>query len=67
MSDQIVFYSVTDVSRMLSVSPHTVRDFIRRGRIRAVNISDGLKRPTYRISEQELTRFTTNRRRRRRA
>jgi len=53
-----------EVSRRLRVTSEQVRNLIRRGRISAVNVGAGKKRPLYRIKQQVLDDFLENSRQR---
>ncbi len=46
-----------DVARMLRVSPDSVRTWIRSGKLKAVNLGDGLKKPRYRVTRDSLDLF----------
>ena len=50
------FYTIKEVANILSVSPRTVRNMIKTGRIRGVDVS-GIVSITYRILDKELDRF----------
>jgi len=49
-----------EVSRRLRVTSEQVRNLIRQGRISAVNVGAGKKRPLYRIRQQALDDFLDN-------
>lgn len=46
-----------EVAQKLKVTEEQVRLLIRKGKIRALNLGTGLKRPLYRISQQTLDSF----------
>lgn len=46
-----------DVSRLLKVTAEQVRSLIRKGRLKAVNIGAGAKRPLYRVTSEALEEF----------
>jgi excisionase family DNA binding protein len=46
-----------EVAKKLKVTEEQVRLLIRKGKIRALNLGTGLKRPLYRISQQTLDSF----------
>lgn len=50
-------YSIHDTSKLLSVHRKTVENWIKAGKIKAVNISSPDK-PRYRIPESEIQRVT---------
>jgi len=43
-----------EVAYRLSLTPKTVREYIKSGRLDAVNINEGGKRPTWRIRAESL-------------
>lgn len=51
-------YSVTELSRILSVKPYTIRRWINDKTIKAVRLPGG--RGDYRISETEAKRLVNN-------
>lgn len=51
------FYTIAEVSEILSVNYMTIRRLVEKGVIKAVNIGQGSKRNTYRISAEELNHF----------
>lgn len=57
---RIVLYTTPEVSEILGVTDHTVRDWCRRGRIRAIRLGDG---PTarWRIRHEDLEKFLDER------
>lgn len=50
-----------DIAVQLKVTSEQVRMLIRKGRLSAVNIGTGTKRPLYRITEQALNDFLNQR------
>lgn len=50
------FYTTKELGNILNVSPRTIINLIKTGKIKAVIIG-GVKRTTYRIYEKELDRF----------
>ena len=50
-----------EAARELKVSAEQVRALIRRGRLPAVNLGTGKKRPLYRITRQDLENFLMDR------
>jgi excisionase family DNA binding protein len=59
-----LFLTPEEVSKQLRVTAEQVRNLIRQGRISAVNIGAGKKRPLYRIRQQALDDFMDNSRQR---
>lgn len=55
-----LFLTPEEVSRKLRVTAEQVRNLIRQGRISAVNVGTGKKRPLYRIRQQALDDFLDN-------
>jgi len=55
-----LFLTPEEVSKQLRVTAEQVRNLIRRGRISAVNVGAGKKRPLYRIKQQALDQFLDN-------
>jgi hypothetical protein len=49
--------SAKKVAKRLDISPNRVRGLIRAGVLHAADISGGKKRPTYRVSPEELERW----------
>lgn len=49
------------VAQRLQVTPEQVRSLIRSGRLMAVNVGAGPKRPCYRISQRDLGDFLERR------
>lgn len=49
-----------EVAKRLGICPSRVIGWLRSGELLAVNLSDG-RRPRYRISPEELTRFLASR------
>ncbi|MHC4204046.1 MAG: helix-turn-helix domain-containing protein [Planctomycetota bacterium] len=45
----------------LAVTPEQIRNLIRRGRLSAINVGTGTKRPLYRIRGQDLEDFLSHR------
>jgi excisionase family DNA binding protein len=45
-----------EIAKLLRVSPEKVLGWIRRGKLKAVNVSDGF-RPRYRVSQEDLDAF----------
>lgn len=54
-----VVYSVTDIATVLAVSARTVVDWIRVGKLQAIDVSTARdsKRPTYRVARPDLLQF----------
>lgn len=50
------FYTTKELGRILKVTPRTIINMIKSGKIRAV-IVGGSKRTTFRIYKKELERF----------
>ncbi|WP_442484453.1 helix-turn-helix domain-containing protein [Aeoliella sp. SH292] len=50
-----------EICKQLRVSSHKVLGWIRRGELRAVNVSDTGFRPRYRVSQQSLDEFLESR------
>lgn len=50
-------YSPLEVARILSRDQHTVYGYIRGGLLKAENVNHDGRRPTYRITPEELQRF----------
>ncbi len=59
-----LFLTPEEVSIRLRVTAEQVRNLIREGRISAVNVGAGKKRPLYRIGQQALDDFLDNSRQR---
>ena len=53
--DGIRLYRLTEVARMLEVSPATIRSYIKRGKIRAVKVGRAFE-----IADSNLREFLTN-------
>ena len=49
------------IAKRLRVSPEKVLNWIRKGELRAVNISDGGRRPRYRVAPDDLEAFLKRR------
>jgi excisionase family DNA binding protein len=49
--------TTTEVAQQMGVSPDTVREWIKVGRLRAVNVAKPGVRPSYRITEAALADF----------
>ena len=49
------------VARRLGVKPERVIRWIKRGELKAINVSDGKQRPRYRISAEALAEFERRR------
>ncbi|MFC1764558.1 helix-turn-helix domain-containing protein [Planctomycetota bacterium] len=49
--------TVSEVSSQLKVSEEQVRTLIRQGKLAAINVGSGKKRPLYRIPQEALTNF----------
>jgi excisionase family DNA binding protein len=45
------------IAKQLSVTSERVLGWIRSGRLRAINISEGLVKPRFRVSEDDLQAF----------
>lgn len=52
-----VWLSVEQAAKHASLSPTTLRRAIKQGLLDAKNVSLGKKRPTYRLTMQQLTKF----------
>jgi hypothetical protein len=50
------------VGKMLAIKPDRVIAWIRAGRLRAINVGDGAKRPRFRIDPSDLQDFLESRR-----
>ena len=46
-----------EVAEKLRITQEQIRNLIRKGRLPAVNIGTGMKRPLYRITQQALNEF----------
>lgn len=46
-----------EIAKQLRVSPEKVLGWIRRGELKAVNVSNGHSRPRYRVSQESLDAF----------
>lgn len=57
MASKIEFLTVNETARHLGVSAWTVRDLLRRGKLRGIDVSPGKRRPTWRIPRAALTDF----------
>jgi len=55
------FLTPKEVSSRLKVTPEQVRSLIRHGRMSAVDVGTGVKRPLYRIPERALDDFLNHR------
>lgn len=55
------YLTVADVSAYVGLSIHTVLARIRSGDLIANNVSSGTQRPSWRIADDELTRWLTSR------
>ena len=55
--DTLAFYTPPQVAKRLQVSPERVIAWIRAGKLRAVNLSDGTIRPRFRIHADDLDSF----------
>ncbi len=53
-------YTVKEVAKMLKLAPKTIREFIQRGEIEALDMGQG-----YRIYKRDLDAFLESRRRKR--
>ncbi len=51
-----------EAAEQLKVTPEQIRSLIRKGRLSAVNVGAGKKRPLYRIPPQALQDFLENHR-----
>jgi excisionase family DNA binding protein len=49
-----------EVAEQLRITAEQVRNLIRKGRISAINVGTGSKRPLYRISPKALDEFLIN-------
>jgi excisionase family DNA binding protein len=53
--------SVAQAAKFLNLAPDRLRDLINRGDIRAVDVSFGRKRPTYRLRMVDIEAFIASR------
>lgn len=60
MTDEREYLTVPDIARMLHCRPAKISGWIRAGRLRAVNLSDGL-RPRYRVRRADLDDYLDRR------
>ena len=60
-SDITPLLTPSDVAARLKVTAEQVRSLIRSGRLRAVNVGTGKKRPLYRITGETLEEFLAGR------
>jgi len=56
-SDTAPLLTPNNIAARLQISAEQVRSLIRTGRLRAVNVGSGKKRPLYRVSEKALDEF----------
>jgi excisionase family DNA binding protein len=49
------------IAKQLRVSPEKVLNWIRKGDLRAINVSDGNCRPRYRVAPEDLDEFLKRR------
>lgn len=56
MDDDIIFYSVKDSAKMLSISISGIRQLIREGKLKSVKFNEGVK-SKQRIPKSELLRL----------
>lgn len=54
------YLTPNQVAARLNLKPETVREYIRTGRLRAVNLNPDGKRPTWRIKPEALEVFRGN-------
>lgn len=54
-------HTVSSLAKLLRVSPKRVRNWIRQGELRAVNMADPNRRPSWRILPADLERFLEER------
>lgn len=56
------FYSPKQFAEIIGTSSEYVREMVRNGKIKAINISSGKneKRPRWRISKEEINNFNKN-------
>jgi excisionase family DNA binding protein len=57
----LVFLTPPTVAKRLGVDAHRVLDWIRQGKLRAVNLGDGAVRPRYRVDPGDLQDFLDGR------
>ena len=60
ISDLTPLLTPGDVAIRLNVTAEQVRSLIRSGRLRAVNVGTGKKRPLYRLSDKAVDEFIKN-------
>jgi len=60
-ADTAKLLSPPQVARELQVTPERIISWIRAGRLRAVNLSEGAKRPRFRIDRDDLEMFLRTR------
>lgn len=49
-------FSTSDVAKILGMSPQTVSSWVRKGHIKATNVSDGVEKARYMFDDDEVTR-----------
>ena len=55
------WYTPNQLAKVLRVGPNRIRGWIHRGELAASNVSDGEKRPRWRISQESLDDFLEGR------
>ena len=51
------FLTPPEIASILRVKPDKVLDWIRQGKLKAVNVGNGPRRPRYRVSKENLDAF----------
>lgn len=51
------YYTPPQLAKMAGVNPDKILSWIQRGILKAANISDGLKRPRWRVAETDWQKF----------
>jgi len=60
-SDQERYLTPPMIANQLRVSPEKVLAWIRKAELRAINVSDGNRRPRYRVAPEDLEAFLERR------
>lgn len=62
-ASEVQLHTPSQVADLLGVKPDTIRDWIRKGTLTAVDLRTGKRRePLYRIAESDLREFVAARR-----
>ena len=61
MSARAQYLTPPEVARLLRVKPEKVRAWIDRGELQAIDVSDTVGRPLYRVSATDLDAFIRRR------